>query len=284
MSAALVAVVLALLASHALPALAGARRFGPFQQWQAGCDARFGAASLPAALLGIVLPALLLAGLHALLANSLLGLPAFVLAVLVLFWCWGPRDLDRDIDDWLAGVEPRAGEAARELGLDVTTPVDGPRVVEALFSAGRRRWFGPLLWFLLLGPAGALLYRLADLAGAPTSRDSALFTLRLLLDWPVAQLMTLALAIAGSFDAVATAWRDWHRARGGFWAADLGFLSAAARASVVFELVTEDQLDPGHAVVSPVLAAARDALSLLWRILIVWLLLVAVLVLGGFVA
>lgn len=284
MSAALVAVVLSLLLSQFLPALAELRRFEPLLRWQAYCAARFGAFGPGQVLLAVVGPALAVASLHWFTDGRGFGLPGFAFSVIVLFWCWGPRDLDRDVDAWLAAVEPGSGASARALGLSMESSLDGPTAVDAIFCSARKRWFGPLLWFLLLGPAGAVLYRLTQFAaeGSPP-RGSALATLRLALDWPVAQLMTLALAVAGNFDAVAVAWRDWHRAQGGFFVGELGFLAAAARASVAFELVTEDQLDPSHTVASPLVAAARDALSMLWRILIVWLAVVAVLVLGGFV-
>jgi AmpE protein len=135
---------------------------------------------------------------------------------------------------------------------------------------------------------------------------SSLATLRLVMEWPAAQLMTLGLALAASFDAVFAAWRDWHVQRGeGWFAADTGFLLAAGRASVNFELAAEAdaetaardlQIDDGESVIdaseggsnadvesfcsSP---ALRDAMSLIWRVLIVWLTVMALLVLAGYV-
>ena len=37
-------------------------------------------------------------------------------------------------------------------------------LVEAVFRNAQRRWFGVLFWFCVLGPFGALLYRLSVLA------------------------------------------------------------------------------------------------------------------------
>src|SRR5690606_14235706 len=121
------------------------------------------------------------------------------------------------------------------------SPADPASLVQAVFLGARRRWFGVLLWFLLLGPFGALLYRLTERGAEaeagealPPAQRAAWQHLLAILDWPVAQLMTLAPAIVGHFDAVHSAWRDWHAARSGQgFDFSTGFLDAAAQVSVV---------------------------------------------------
>ena len=92
-------------------------------------------------------------------------------------------------------------------------------------------------WFLLLGAFGALLYRLVALCAQgearkrlPDGASQAARTTLAILDWPVAQLMTLALALVGNFDAVFTAWKDTG---GAGYSGDARFLAAAARASSI---------------------------------------------------
>ena len=48
--------------------------------------------------------------------------------------------------------------------------LEGPSLVEAVFRCALWRWFGVLFWFLLLGPAGALLYRLVSLSAQGEAR------------------------------------------------------------------------------------------------------------------
>ena len=110
-----------------------------------------------------------------------------------------------------------------------------------------------------------------------------------LLDWPVAQLMTLAMALVGNFDSVLSAWKD----NGG---TDLhvghAFLGAAARASVRSELAdeameyVEEGVEPSRALVRQLgeLPELRDAMSLVWRILLLWLAVLALFVIAGFVS
>ncbi len=295
MAAALVAVVLAVVLGHSVPAVSRLRRFGWFPRWQRWIGARLHAdptGSLSATLLVILPPVLALAALQAILDSVMFGLPAFLLALLVLVWCWGPRDLDRDVDALVHADGGAAADAASRLSArGEAVGTDGPSLVGAVFRAALQRWFAVLLWFLLIGPAGALLYRLIQLAAddpqRPAGDDSPLGVLRTVLEWPAAQLMTLGLALAASFDAVFAAWREWHRARGGWWIADTGFLYAAARASVVCELVEEAEDEgtpmPDVAARLPAGPAVRDAMSLVWRVLMVWLTVLALFVLAGYV-
>ena len=138
---------------------------------------------------------------------------------------------------------------------------------------------------LALGAAGALLYRLAALAAQgeaqralPGNQGEAARGFIALLNWPVAQLMTFGLALAADFDRVLSAWRDWH-AEG--VRLDAGFLGAAARASVASELAEEDAYAVDGPAQAPGLLELRDAMSLVWRVLLLWLGVLAVIVLAG---
>jgi UDP-N-acetylmuramate: L-alanyl-gamma-D-glutamyl-meso-diaminopimelate ligase len=98
--------------------------------------------------------------------------------------------------------------------------------------------------------------------------------------------------IGGSnFDSVFTAWKD---AGGAGYTGDTRFLAAAARASVRSELAEEalDEADTefgtdGTAAITravPGLPELRDAMSLVWRILLLWLAVLALFVIAGWVA
>ncbi len=102
------------------------------------------------------------------------------------------------------------------------------------------------------GPIGALLYRLSALAAEEDATDlppkphRRARAFARVPDWPVAQLMALALALVGDFDTVVGAWKDNGGASLRF---DAAFLGAAARASVRTELADEamDYADQGIA-------------------------------------
>src|SRR5690606_7880784 len=98
------AVVVALVLGHLareLPALL--RHYGWFEGWLDWLRARLGEGGVLAGRWGLVLalgpPLLLVALLQWLLDGVLFGLPGLLFAVAVLFHAWGPRDLDRDVED-----------------------------------------------------------------------------------------------------------------------------------------------------------------------------------------
>lgn len=302
MSAVLIAVVLALVLGHAAPQLAQVRQYGWFRGWLAALGARLGASGFHGSRFGILLslglPLLAVGLLQALFDDRLYGLPAFAFAALVFFYCWGPRDLDLDVDAVVEATDSeRRRLAARALlGPDREVALDAPTLVEGVFAGALERWFGVLLWFVLLGPVGAMLYRLTQLGATrdlgnelPLEHGDAYRRLKLILDWPAAQLMVLGLALAANFDVVVAAWRRWHAERNiGYLHLDPGFLGAAARVSVDCELA--DELDEAYvpdtgvaAAPAPALPALKDAMSLAWRVLLMWLVVLAIFVLAGFV-
>ena len=296
MSAALIAIVLVLIAEQGAPTLGALRQFGWLIEWRRQAEglstASAGWNGLAALALIVGLPVLLIGLLQVALWHSLWGFPAFVFALLLLFYCWGPRNLDRDVE---AIVEAPDAQRKREacvrlMAADATGSLDGQRLVEGVFVGALRRWFGPLFWFLLLGPAGALLYRLGALLGAdaahadmPQAQRESARGLLAILDWPVAHLMTLALALAANFDAVFGAWREWHT---GGVRLDSGFLGAAARASVAVEIADHDTdvADGDALAATPALLELRDAMSLVWRMLLLWLAVLAIVVIARLVA
>ncbi|KAF1015109.1 MAG: hypothetical protein GAK31_02597 [Stenotrophomonas maltophilia] len=203
----------------------------------------------------------------------------------------GPRDLDRDVEAVIDADDSPTRQAAvanlQAAGGSLRSDV--PSLVEATLLNALRRWFAVLFWFLLLGPVGALAYRLLALMAESPMRlrvpvEPLALAQRLLawIEWLVAQLMAFSMALVGNFD---TAWKAWRQAHGKRLAGDIGFLGAVARASVNAELREEahDYTDAGILPVWQRLPELRDAMSLVLRMLLLWLAVVALLVLAGWV-
>lgn len=296
MAAALVAVVLSLVIDHLAPAAQTLRRHADIGRWFGVSLARGEGQSMLGARWGwlpwLLAPVLLLWWLQWLVGGWLFGLLGFLLQLAVLFLCWGPRDLDLDVEAVAsAGDADSRSEALRALSQGrLQTEDDATAWVRTVFRQGLERWFGVLFWFLLLGAAGALLYRLSKLlsaerAAAPEGQREPIQRTAALLDWPVAHLMCLALALAAHFDSVLAAWRDWHAAREeGRTPLDLGFLDACARASVREDIAAAEadgETETGRQ--GDALRELRDAMALVWRILLVWLSVLALFVLAGYV-
>ncbi len=291
MATAFIAALIALAMAHTLPDLARLRDYGWYAAWCTWITARLGGAAdwLRLALVA-GLPALALAIFAWAIAEVAFGLALLALSVAALFYAWGPRDLDLDVDAVATAADAeRRASALANLDLSPAAASDGSALVDGVFRAALGRWFGVLFWFVVLGPAGALLYRLVALAARSPALAPALpegtrklaETLARILDWPAAHLVTLALALAADFDAVAAAWRDFHDARGRWFVLDLGYLSAAARASVDADIDMDDRYEGDQ---RPGISEMREAQALVWRVLVVWGVVLALIVLAGWIS
>ncbi len=285
MTSLLIAVVLVLALGHLAPDLTRLRRYDWFGGWLVWLSARLPRQwPHPAMLLvSLGVPLFAVALVQAILAEPLHGLLALAFAVAALFYAWGPRDLDHDIDQIAATTraEQPALIAAR-LGTAAYGNTGAEATVAIASQAALRRWFGPLFWFVLLGPFGAIGYRLTQLAAedaaqwlSPGQLDAAQRLLAI-LDWPAVQLMTLGMAIAADFDNVWRAWRSRVQTNGSAFALDAGLLPAVTAAAVRTDLSEADETelldDPDRL---DRVALLRDVQSLAWRVLMVWLTVIA---------
>jgi AmpE protein len=292
---ALAAAVVALALGHLAQGFAQAvRRHGWFDDWLRWLGARFpqgpwqGRWGIALALLPPLLPVALLQWA---LDMPLYGIVGLAFGIGVLFYCWGPRDLDLDVD----AIVDAPDAAARDAAIARLSPQgsDMPTLLVAVFHAARRRWFGVLFWFLVFGAVGAVLYRLVALAAEddaallPSANASGAKRLLAWLDWPVSQLMALFMALVGDFDTV---FSTWKQNGGAGFDADADFLGAAGRASVRSELAddAQDYADAGESAseiardLGP-MPELRDAMSLAWRTLVAWLAVIALFVIAGWV-
>lgn len=237
------------------------------------------------------LPLLLIGLVNWLLVSTLGTLGAFLLAIAVLIYTFGPHDLDTDIDSIIHADDDDAQKEALDalLGEDASKDEEACQAtaIEFVFRESLQRWFGTIFWFAVLGIYGALMYRLADRLTEgdlqlEEEQNSLFIRLRQVMDWPVAQLMTLSLAIATDFDSVYRAWRKYHDEQGnGLFEGNNGFLLTSAREIVMSGSAARDgyadQLD------GP-LACLKQAMDLIWRILGVWLTVLALLLLINVIA
>ncbi len=290
----IIAILLAFALVYFIPDLGRLHRFEWLKSFCASCNKSLawlpGWAGITGFLFFILLP-LLLVGLLESVAHGLLGLlGGFGLSVLVLVYTFGPHDLDKDIEAIIHADDDAAQTRAMQ-NLLGSCPADDKtcmaEAVEAVFREALERWFGTIFWFAVLGIYGAVLYRLTDRITEgdiemPEGQQALFRRLRQVLEWPVAQLMTLSLAIATDFDSVHKAWRKYHDEQGhGLFEGNNGFLTAAAQQIVLSGQAARD----GYAdQLSGPLACLRQAMDLIWRILGVWLTVLALLLLIDVVA
>ncbi|MCR8923667.1 regulatory signaling modulator protein AmpE [Dasania sp. GY-MA-18] len=170
----------------------------------------------------VLLPLLAVALLDLLLADVLFGLLSLVFYVLVLLYSLGRGEFSEAIDhylmSWRAGNFESAYQKATAIGdFHQSEAIDDPQTLHntvraALLYEGYQRWFAVVFWFLVLGPAGALAYRLCYLTGrinvhADGDQDEPLQQQALqvthYLDWLPARLLAGAFALTGRFETTA---------------------------------------------------------------------------------
>jgi adenosylcobinamide-phosphate synthase len=192
-------------------------------------------------------------------------------------------------------------------------------VIEHSLLAAHRHVFGVFFWFVLLssfglGPAGAVLYRMAELASrywafksrtidAPVNDRLLNLSQRLfnVLDFVPARMTAFGFAVVGNFEEAITCWRRDAR----LWKhPNEGIILAAAAGAVGVQLggsaapgVTPDRSQTFEAGVSPeaviaegstpgllpVIGHLRSVVGLVWRSVVLWMLLLALLSLANLV-
>ena len=273
-----------------------------------------------------VLPALAAWGLHAAISHFSLLL-ALAWDVVVLYLTLGFRQFSHYFTDIRDALERGDETGARQL-LSEWRHLDAselPRtellrhVIEHSLLAAHRHVFGVFFWFVLLssfgfGPAGAILYRMAEYASrywafksrtidAPVNAKLMALSQRMfnLLDFVPARLTAFGFAVVGNFEEAVTCWRR----DAGLWKhPNEGIILAAAAGAVGVQLggsaapgVTPDRsktfeagAEPDAVVAEgsttgmpPELGHLRSIVGLVWRSVVLWMLLLALLSLANLV-
>ncbi len=140
--------------------------------------------------------------------GGLLGsLFMLALAVAVLVLCLGPESPRKSLKAYYkARAEHQEEDAKRsaipfigEANSEAATTVDelDQAVSKTIFRKAQSRYFAVVIWFTLLGPAGALLYRLTNWYLETNPSEGFVYKLNLVLEWIPARVSALAYLLAG---------------------------------------------------------------------------------------
>ncbi len=157
--------------------------------------------------------------------------------------------------------------------------------LEEALLASHRHVFGVLLWFVALGPSGAVLYRLAAYLGGRWKNLGAFgeFARRALrvLEWPAVRLTGAAFAVVGDFEDAVYCWRTqaagWPDPEAGIVLA-AGAGAMGVRLGMAVQDVEGADPRPELGVGDPADAPFLDsAVGLLWRAVVLWIVVLAML-------
>jgi len=299
----LVSIILALLIEQARP-VAVDRINGWLAAWADLLEARFNAGEhrhgLAAWIVGAALPSALVLAVYALALWYSWPL-ALVLGVGVLYATTGFRQFSHHFTDIHVALRAGEVEQARRLlakwsgrSADRLNSSEVARMaIEEALLASHRHVYAPLLWFTILGPAGALLYRLSrhfcyawqsdrvdgldggDAFGEFAQRAFAF------LDWLPVRLTATSFAVVGNFEDAVFCWRS-QAAR---WPEEAGGILLATGAGAIGVRLGMPVDAGGVLVDRPELGVGDDAdpdfmqstIGLVWRSLVMALLLLTLL-------
>lgn len=219
---------------------------------------------------------------------SALFLPfSWLFALAVLLYSFGQKYLVTYLDDYINALdEGNQTEAEIIAGEFISgdAPLENEKnILETILIQANERLFAVLFWFIVLGPFGAMLYRLASLLRSLQidihgNYADAVRDLYDILNWPSARLMALGNALSGNMVDAVEAWRGVERQslsvnKDVITASGLGALSYQHPGIDDIELSLED-----HSY------WIRSLQGLLNRTLLVWLTVLGIMTLSGWLS
>lgn len=247
------------------------RWFLNYERWLSG---RLSAFPPVLILIAIVLPPVVVIGLlQYLLAGWWWGALEFIFGVVVLLYCLGPdnlwvqvygsmNDLGKEDPAAIGRIQSTFGMAATDNSTSFHHAF-----VRAIFLASHQRIFAVVFWFVLLGPPGAVLYRLIESVSTQMlSGGRVASVVKQWFDWLPVRAEAFLFALGGHFMAVFTCWKR-EALKGPQY--NEQFLSDCGMAALDI-----DRLPAGG-------IAEREALALIDRAFVIGLVILAMVVLVG---
>lgn len=213
----------------------------------------------------------------------------FVFSLIILFFCLGPKSFYIQVKDFIEAFNknniPTAHEYAKNLvEKDILEPHEKnlpSLAVEALFIALNERILGVFFWFLLLGPAGAVLFRASiTLKNAYVDENHIPFKhaakkFAFFINWPNAHLVALSYAVVGHFVAALSQLKNPSLTCNTRWK-DSNDCMLICTGIGALHFTPEEESSP-TAIICSALAMVRRTIAL-------WVGVIALLTLGGWVS
>jgi len=288
----LISILITLAIEHYYSAVQSMRRYNWFRNYSSALYGKLEGQAWrngPFGILLIVGSVLLAVWLISTLLASVAVFFAFLFATGVLIYTLGPVDLSQQVKEYTVAVHNKDEEAIRDIARQIlscsrselTAPTlneIGQMVQRAVLTEAISRVFSIILWFMLLGPLGAALLRMAcelkkyhSLMGDGFAKS--IDDLVEILNWLPVRLTVLGFALAGSFTDTVSRWTSLAD----FWKDNNEtLLIESAMGAIQNEPTDEDEENA-------CLEAIHRTLALTKRTLVVWIAIIAILTLTGWV-
>ena len=167
----------------------------------------------------LIIPVMVIAAIQYLLSDFLLGMLYLLFGILVFAYCLGPACLSSDIEYYLdarrLGDDDEALHYAGMLTERAASTAPDQQtndVTRAILYVANERIFAVIFWFVIIGPVGAILYRLttnlSKQEGLSDSLSAVATLFQAVLTWAPARMLAMGYALTGHFDGALQAYRN----------------------------------------------------------------------------
>ena len=223
-------------------------------------------------------PLLLILFIQLILSGILFNLLSFIFSIAAFIYCLGPACLVTDIEAYLHAREIGDDDEAFHYAGAITERAASSSpdqqttdVTKAILYVGNERIFSIIFWFVLLGPFGALLYRLTSQLSKHTEHEElAAFAdfIQAIMAYVPSRMLAAGYALTGNFDAAYHAYKDR--------------LHSPDIASNNYEILVSTGLGAmKNMEMHDEIASIHAAQALVMRSIMVWIAVLAILTLGG---
>jgi len=214
-------------------------------------------------------------------AGRLMGLIDLLFGLAIFAFSIGPKDLNRQINRYLEarenGDDTTASNEASAIMQKEAPENSDQQIVEVMRSVlheSNDRFFAVIFWFVVLGPFGALLYRLTSHTMRSTGNATlanAARQLQATLAWAPAHLVAMGFALTGNYEGAKQEY-DSKNKQDDLYDCNYHTLITAGQGALRDCAAGEET------------ACIRSARALVLRTLVVWLAFISILTLIGWVS
>ena len=212
---------------------------------------------------------------------------AFLFNFLILFYCLRPNEFNEKIDDFKFIIDKKMEIDDKILITILTKDINKNKlskndihaITKNLFYGSTRNIFSVIFWFLLLGPGGALGYKILDyfsftndLRIDKKSRSDIKDILGLMEFLPI-RLSSLAFAIVGNFESSLMVWKKYNLNTKNIYESNIDLINGIGNSSVQIEKDNDNE---------DIIEKISYIQTLVARSLLTWLSIIMLLILGGF--
>jgi len=143
---------------------------------------------------------------------------SFLFAFVVFVYCLGSLEVEQSLEQLIKAINDKDTTNTQSLIEEITSEsgIEDENILDTVIQSSMNtiidRLFGVIFWFAILGPVGAIIYRLSQELKTIYSDDPVLAKscerMLYLLNWIPARFLAISFAITGHFEGALAAYHE----------------------------------------------------------------------------